>query len=161
MPFICEDREDPEGVPTFYNVVAAVGYGCYNLVEDVKTVQFFLKRIYMNKDLKKRKPWGEMTVDGKVGPVTRAWIIQFQLFCNSEGGNTMVDGIVDTTSNDFSNWTSSISKTTYTIRDLNNVMRSVDGEIYKNLTTHPEVPQDMRLIFQQAQSLSFGKPLPS
>src|SRR6185369_2802559 len=123
MPFICEDRENPTEVSTFYDVTASVGYGSFNLTDDVKTVQFFLKRIYSNKDLKRRKPWGEMAVDGKVGPITRAWITQFQIFCNSEGGNTMVDGIVDSASmgNDTSNWQSSISRTTYTIRDLNNV----------------------------------------
>jgi hypothetical protein len=147
MAFIDLDSDDPVGNASFYNVTAAVGYGCKNLVEDVKVVQFFLKRLFSLEDLKERKPWGEMTVDGKVGPITRAWIIKVQTLSK----NVLIDGVVDKAGNEQnpSNWESSISHTKYVIRMINNHLRKRDTAVYKTLPTNPEVPSDVRVIFQQ------------
>lgn len=147
MAFIDLDSDDPVGNASFYNVNGAVGYGGKNLVEDVKVVQFFLKRLYSLEDMKQHKPWGEMVVDGKVGPITRAWIMRTQQL--SKG--VMVDGVVDKAGNEQnpSNWESSISHTKYVIRMINNHLRKRDTAVYKTLPTNPVVPSDMQTIFQQ------------
>jgi hypothetical protein len=152
MAFIDIDGSDPVNHASFYNVGEAIGYGCKNLAEDVKVVQFFLKRIYLIKDLRNLKPWGEMAVDGKVGPITRAWIMKYQIDCRNNGANTMVDGIVNTAGNSAGNYTASISNTIYTIRMLNIMLRKLDTIVYKTLTTNQEVPLDMRLIFSKIQA---------
>lgn len=154
MAFIDYDSDDPVGHASFYNVTQAVGYGCPNMLEDVKVVQFFLKRLFSLEGLKKDKPWGEMTIDGKVGPITRAWIIKTQILCREGGTNVLVDGIVDKAGNpnNASNWESSISHTKYVIRMINNTLRKRDTVVYKTLTSNPEVPPDMRVIFLQIQA---------
>jgi hypothetical protein len=128
--------------------------------EDVKVVQFFLTRLFSLPGFATRKPWGEMTIDGKVGPITSAWITRSQMVCRQDGVNVMVDGIVDKAWNAASNRTSSISRTEYHIRMLNNVLRKMDGPVYKTLSTNPEVPDDVRDIFLQIQSqgppMNFG-----
>jgi len=152
MAFIDVDSEDSVINPTFYNVTAAVGYGCRNMAEDVKIVQFFLKRFYMIPEVMASKPWGAMTVDGKVGPITRAWILKYQIDCQNHGTNTMIDGIVNTAGNDAGNYTASISQTVYTIKMLNIMLRKLDTVVYKTLTINQEVPLDMRLIFIKLQA---------
>lgn len=149
MAFIDKDLEAGNAFPTFYNVSQAVGYGGQNWLEDVKIVQFFLKRLYTLPKYKPFKPTGEMTVDGKVGPITRAWIKKFQADCLSHGIATAVDGIVNKAGNASGNYVSSISKSFYTIRVLNNMMRINDTQVYKTLPTNPEVPPDVRIIFIQ------------
>ncbi len=156
MAFIDLDSDDPAGNASFYNVNSAVGYGGSNMVEDVKVVQFFLKRVYALEGMK--KPWGEMSVDGKVGPITRAWIMKAQM----DSKNALVDGIVDKAGNESnpSNWESSISHTKYVIRMLNNTLRKRDTAVYKTLSSNPVVPPDMRMIFQQINAagppMNFG-----
>jgi len=137
---------------TFYNVSEAVGTGGKNWEEDVKIVQFFLQRIYTRPKYQKLKPWGEMKVDGKCGPITRAWITKFQSDARNHGLPLVVDGIVNKAGHATGNFISSVSKTYYSIRIINNMMYLHDQEVYKNLTTHPDVPQDVRLIFLQIQS---------
>lgn len=159
MAFIDIDSVEPSG-PTFYNVNSAVGYGGKNMIEDVKVVQFFMKRFYtVMTDL--AKPWGEMVADGKCGPITRAWITRLQLDLRKLGAQCAVDGLIDKAGNAGGNRTASISHTDYAIRFLNNGLRHEDSEVYKNLTTHPVVPADLKLIFLQIQAegppMSFGK----
>lgn len=161
MAFIDQDSENPGG-PTFYNVFSAVGYGCPNMEEDVKVVQFFLQRMFSIPEFAGKKPWGNMTVDGKVGPVTRAWIIKSQLVANMDGNNVMVDGVVDKAGNEQNpdNRVSSMSHTDYHIRMLNNLLRKRDTPVYKTLASNPIVPADVRLIFQQINAagppMNFG-----
>lgn len=162
MAFIDFDSDDPVGNASFYNVNGAVGYGGVNMIEDVKVVQFFLKRLYSLPHMQKNKPWGEMTVDGKVGQITRAWILRTQIIARQDGLNVAVDGLVDKAgnANNPSNWESSISHTNYVIRMINNTLRKKDTAFYKTLPTNPEVPGDMRLIFQQIHAagppMNFG-----
>lgn len=147
MAFIDSDSDNPAGNASFYNVNAAVGYGCENIIEDVKVVQFFLKRCFEATDLKSEKPWGEMVIDGKVGPVTRAWIVKIQQLSK----NVFVDGIVDKAGNENNpgNWKTSVSHTVCIIRYLNNQLRRHDTAVYKTLTKNSIVPSGMRRIFQQ------------
>ena len=154
MAFIDQDSEDPAGNATFYNVNEAVGWGGKNWEEDVKIVQFFLKRVYTTERYKPRKPWGDMVPDGKCGPITRAWITKFQQDLRAFGSSCLVDGVVDKAGNptNSDNWTASISKTHYTIRFLNNVLRKLDTYMYKTLASNPEVPGDLRNIFSQIQA---------
>lgn len=149
MAFIDIDSVNPTG-PTFYNVNEAVGYGLKNMIEDVKIVQFFLQRYFLSLNVK--KPWGEMVADGKCGPITRSWITYAQLDMRKAGRDVMVDGLVDKAGNAAGNRVSSMSRTDYTIRILNNALRHADTDVYKNLTTHPVVPSDLKLIFLQIQA---------
>ncbi|HVE58268.1 MAG TPA: hypothetical protein VNB22_15650 [Pyrinomonadaceae bacterium] len=156
MAFIDIDSVDGK---TFYNVFAAVGYGGRNMLEDVKVVQFFMQRFYVVFD-DLTKPAGEMVPDGKCGPITRAWITKLQIDLRKLGAKCAVDGVIDKAGNADGNRRSSISHTDYAIRFLNNGLRREDAEVYKNLTTHPVVPADLKLIFLQIQAegppMSFG-----
>jgi hypothetical protein len=148
MAFVDLDHDDPVKFSSFYNVNGAVGYGGSNLMEDVKVVQFFLSRFYtVMTDFK--KPWGTMTPDGKVGPITRAWITKFQIDARNNNANVMVDGLIDKAGNEnnASNWDTSISHTNYAIRILNSNLLKNDTEVYKMLDSHPIVPPDIKMIF--------------
>ena len=153
MAFVDTDSEHPD-VPTFYNINSAVGFGCPNIEEDVKVVQFFLQRFFTLRPFAGEKPAGSMSVDGKVGPITRTWIHKFQAVCRRSKQNVLVDGIIDKAGNpeNPNNLTSSISRTENTIRALNAVLRHEDKEVYKTLTTNPVVPPDVRMIFLQIAS---------
>ena len=76
----------------------------------------------------------------------------FQADSRNHGIAALVDGVVDKAGNAESNYKSSISKTYYTIRVLNNMMFLNDTAVYKTLPTNPEVPPDVRMIFMQMQS---------
>src|SRR5690349_1572775 len=117
MAFIDNDIQDAESA-SFYNLTAAVGYGCPNLIEDVKVIQFFLQRIFAMPSCAPHKPPGKMSIDGKVGPVTRTWIKKAQVVARMSHANVLIDGIVDKAGNaaNPSNSRSSISHTYYTIR---------------------------------------------
>ena len=158
MAFVDLDHDDPVKFSSFYNVFGAVGFGGMNLVEDVKVIQFFLKRIF-TAVIPDAKPWGEMTVDGKVGPITRAWITKFQIEARKSNANVLIDGLIDKAgnANNASNWETSISRTKYSIRVLNTNLLVKDSEVYKNLETHPSVPQDVRNIFMQIHAV--GPPM--
>lgn len=151
MAFIDEDSEDPAGNARFYNVTKAVGYGCPNEKEDAMMVQFFLKRIYQTKEMKALTPKGAMTVDGKVGPITRNWILKFQLDMRNGGYACYADGVMDKAGNETNadNFVASLSRTKYTIRLLNNGLRKLDSEMYKTLPVNPEVPPELRAAFVQ------------
>ena len=151
MAFIDLDSEDPQGNPSFYNVNSGVGYGQKNLEEDVKVVQFFLKRVYSVPSMLDKKPFGEMVVDGKVGPITRNWIVKTQMMIKEKGTAVLIDGVIDKAGNPVNgdNLKSSISQTSYTIRLINNFLRKRDTALYKTLPSNPEVPGDVRVIFQQ------------
>ena len=151
MAFIDQDSEDPVANPTFYNVNSGVGYGQKNMEEDVKVVQFFLKRLYSVPSMQAKKPFGEMAVDGKVGPITRNWIVKTQLIIQQKGTAVLVDGVIDKAANPVNgdNLKSSISHTNYTIRLINNFLRRNDAAVYKTLPSNSEVPADVRAIFQQ------------
>jgi hypothetical protein len=151
MAFIDIDSVDAANTATFYNVSEGVGYGGKNMIEDVKVVQFFMQRFYVAfNDF--TKPQGEMVPDGKCGPITRAWITKVQIDLRKLGANCAVDGLINKAGNAGGNRTASISHTNYTIRFLNNALRREDLEVYKNLTTHPVVPADLKLIFLQIQA---------
>ncbi|MGH3146614.1 MAG: hypothetical protein ACRDTR_12515, partial [Rubrobacter sp.] len=86
MPYIDSLSEHPD-LPMFYNVTYAVGSAGYNVIEDVELVQFFLQQIYRNpaKAGLPPSPKGAMKVDGSCGPVTRNWIVKYQLDVANKG----------------------------------------------------------------------------
>jgi hypothetical protein len=153
MAFIDRDIENPEDAP-FYNVNFAVGKNCPNYREDVLLVQFFLKRIYMIDGMTGLKPKGNMTVDGKCGPVTQNWIRKFQIDMMNRGLKCYPDGLVNKAGNTTGNKVGSLSHTFYTIRLMNNGMRTGDRQLYKSLAVNPEVPDELRAMFAQMQSQS-------
>ena len=154
MAFIDRDLEDPVRGYPFYNVNFAVGKNCPNYREDVLLVQFFLKRIYKSSMMQSQTPKGEMKVDGKCGPVTCNWILKFQIDMMNFGLKCYPDGVVNKAGNSKSNNVSSLSKTQYTIRMLNNGLRDLEPGLYKTLAVNPEVPAELRMLFVQMQSQS-------
>lgn len=149
MAYIDEDSEDSEKNADFYNVSKAVGMGCPNWSEDVMMVQFFLQQIYLDADWKSHSPKGAMRVDGVCGPITRNWIAKFQIDARNSGSNIHVDGIVNNASNLENNQQASITKTTYTIRAMNNFLRKGNKPLYSTLPVNPVVPPLLRLAFLQ------------
>lgn len=124
MGFI--DSSPESDTTVFYNVVHAVGKNCPNLRDDVKLVQYLLK-IYYEKAGAESRPNGTMTVDGVCGPITRNWILKFQLDCNYEyPGEILVDGRVDRIRN--KSLKGSISKTFYTLSFLNSSAANYNPE---------------------------------
>jgi hypothetical protein len=150
MAFIDRQNDNDSTEPTFYNLNEAVGVGCKNQDEDVRLVQFFLKRIYLNEAMRARTPKGEMKVDGKCGAITRNWILKFQLDLRNAGRNVFPDGVVNRAQNGAVN--SSLSRTVYVIRYLNTAMRKFEPLIYRTLPVHPDVPPELRLAFLQMQA---------
>ena len=127
MGFIDSSPEAETSV--FYNVVHAVGKNCPNLSDDVKLVQYLLK-IYYEAVSVDFRPQGNMTVDGVCGPVTRNWILKFQLDCSYEHpGEILVDGRVDRIRNQ--SLYGSISKTIYTLSFLNSSAAHYNPEGWK------------------------------
>jgi hypothetical protein len=139
-----ETTTDPR-LPYFYNLSRAVGNGCHNWEEDTMVVQFFLQRMYGTGKLGPA-PKGTMKVDGIFGPITRNWILKFQLdAANGPNVNIYADGIVNTAPD--GRLDSIYSKTRYTIIYLNAGVRKNEPFLYNNLGTHPEVPAKLRMGF--------------
>lgn len=154
MAFIDTDLEDPTGNFPFYNVTKAVGKDCPNEKEDVLLVQFFLKRIYMSSMMKAQTPNGSLVVNGKCDEVTCNWILKFQIDMKNGGLDCYPDGVVSKAGNLKSNWNTSVGETNYTIRLLNNGLRTLDPVLYQSLAVSPEVPFELRTLFRQMQSQS-------
>jgi len=92
-----------------------------------------------------------MVVDGKVGPVTSAWITKFQHDSTKTGFGLVADGVVtNAPANDHHRKRASLASRC-TIRRLNDIMSTADAEVYQALSTHPDVPSDVRRIFSQVQ----------
>jgi peptidoglycan hydrolase-like protein with peptidoglycan-binding domain len=87
-----------------YNVEQAVGLNSPNANTDVKLVQYMLSQLY-----------GNIAVDGFIGPVTIAAIRKFQEDAKKGGANVLVDSRIDRAFGQVS----SVSKTTYAILLLN------------------------------------------
>lgn len=115
MPFI--DTCKSALIPTFYNVVHAVGSHCPNKMDDVKLVQLMLQIIY-------QPSADDLYVDGYCGPKTKKWIRKFQMDLLRSGTPTLVDERVDRARNHGA--VGSISRTRYTIISLNEIVKTMD-----------------------------------
>lgn len=138
-----ETTKDPR-LPYFYNLSRAVGNGCLNWEEDTMVVQFFLQRMYRTGKLGPA-PKGNLKVDGIFGPITRNWILKFQLDSKNIGANIFPDGVVSTAID--GNLDASFTKTRYTIIYLNAGVKKNEPFLFNNLGTHPEVPPKLRMGF--------------
>ncbi|MDQ6785462.1 MAG: peptidoglycan-binding protein [Acidobacteriota bacterium] len=123
-------------LPWFYNLVHAVGKDCPNQSNDVKLVQYMLKRLYdigiTQTGIARvwQRPKGNLTVDGWCGDATRNWILKFQLDVRQSGYSVLADRRVDR-ARGHSN--GSISNTTYTIIWLNYLLMYNDTDDYANI----------------------------
>jgi len=130
MGFI-DNSNDPT-LPTFYNVVRAVGKQCPNVSDDVKLVQYLLVAFYdraLASSPVYTRPKGQMTVDGICGPVTLNWILKFQLDVNTRYSGTLAaDNRVDRVRN--KNLTGSFTKTAYTLAVLNKFVKQVNPSAF-------------------------------
>jgi len=93
----------------FYNTDGCVGPPAlkartfsftFNREDDIMLVQFFLKKIAANPQVFSRpffppKEHSVMTVDGKHGPITQAWIEKWQVHLHNIGRPVHRDGLVD------------------------------------------------------------------
>jgi hypothetical protein len=127
--------------PYIYNVSFAVGYGRYNVRDDVLLIQYFLKKIWAR--LERKPPIGVMEVDGLMGPTTDRWIRNFQ------SGGTMVtpdstvmyqDGIVNRAvgAQEISG-----SEMNYTIVMLNYNFGKKYPELFYILPAAPDLPPEL------------------
>ena len=111
-------RDGSRGCPFVYNVTMAVGKNCPNRRDDVKLVQFFLKRIYGNPANEARRPPAQLKpleIDGFCGPTTMGWITFYQFDVARDGRAITTDDRIDRARSAVS----SISRTGYTINWLN------------------------------------------
>src|SRR5579883_3181062 len=113
MPFL--DISSDSRLPSFYNVISAVGTQCPNQPNEVKLVQMMLQIIY-------DAPAGELKPDGMCGPKTQKWIRQFQSDMRRSGTPTSTDGRIDRARNQ--QGFGSISQTRYCIISLNEVAQA-------------------------------------
>jgi len=123
-------------LPWFYNVVHAVGQNSPNLRDDVRLVQYMLKRIYIigmaidtgDSIQTFSTPKGNMVVDGVCGPVTLNWILKFQLDIRKTGNSILPDKRADRARGNKIG--GSISHTIYTIIWLNYLLMYNDTQDY-------------------------------
>lgn len=107
-------------LPFFYNVEQAVGNNSPNATNDVRLVQYLLAGYYGP---------GSLEVDGWIGPITIGWIKRFQQEVSRKGNNVLGDGRVDRAFG----YTSSVSKTVYTIILLNAFCKAKNPAAYNRL----------------------------
>ncbi len=134
---------DPNTPKPFYNVTMAVGTNASNRRDDVLLVQYMLKRVYEKPTYTRGRlstQQGQMIVDGLCGPTTIRWIGQFQLDIQRFGANVLVDRRIDRALGG----SGSISGTEYTIHLLNDAFRKHYPDIYQQMTTHSDVPVEVR-----------------
>jgi hypothetical protein len=120
MPFI--DTRDGDASPGMYNVISAVGQDCPNKRDEVRLVQTLLKLFYQSSGF--AAPKGQMVVDGLCGPITKNWILKFQLDIRHWGNAVMADKRVDRIRDHQD--IGSISHTMYTLVALNRAVQSID-----------------------------------
>lgn len=104
-----------------YNVEQAVGLNAANANGDVKLVQYMLNHLY-----------GNVAVDGFIGPATIAAIRKFQEDAKKGGANVLVDSRIDRAFGQVS----SVSKTTYAILLMNFALAKKNPAAFAALPQH-------------------------
>lgn len=121
-----------EGADFYWNISAAVGWGCKNRQSDVMLVQYLLTRAY---GIYSSPPFKTpIVIDGIFGPQTYKWIRAFQ----SGNGWLGIDGKVDAV--DGTRETSTISRKGYTIHWLNVDMQINYPHLYNDITIDKKLP---------------------
>ncbi len=141
-----KDTLEFEELPIFYNVNMAVGDNAPNMKEDVMLVQFFLQEVYKGRtsfDPPEAPPKGAMKVDGICGPITKNWLLKFQLDIRNRGRSVYADKRADKVKG----VVSSISQTIYTLIFLNAGVKKVRPD-FENLESAPDVPNELRPAFR-------------
>jgi hypothetical protein len=129
--------------PYIYNVSFAVGYGRYNVRDDVLLVQYFLKKIWDKHRTKAQPPAGTMAVDGWMGPTTDRWIRNFQSGATMKIPDPSVmfqDGIVNRA---VAAQSVAGSDKSYTIVMLNYNFQVKYPELYPMLPAAPDLPPEL------------------
>lgn len=128
MAFI-ESTTD-QRIPVIYNVTHAVGADAPNKSDDVQLVQALLLMVYTNQS-GVRMPQGNLTVDGFCGPITKNWILKFQLDLRGAGLSVVADRRVDRVRD--KKLTGSLTNSVYTLIWLNYYARAFDPMGYADL----------------------------
>jgi hypothetical protein len=129
MPFI--DTCDSDVTPEFYNLIHAVGKDCPNKHDDVKAVQLMLQMFYQGAGL--TAPKGQMVPDGICGPITKNWILKFQLDMRAGAVMVAADQRIDRVRNHQS--VGAITHTKYGLLALNEGAATVNPGSWSNLST--------------------------
>jgi len=129
MPFI--DTCDSAVTPEFYNVVHAVGKNCPNKHNDVKLVQLMLQMFYMGAGL--TQPKGNMVADGICGPITKNWILKFQLDMRARAVFLTADQRIDRVRNHQS--IGAISHTKYGLVALNEAAATANPDGWATISS--------------------------
>jgi hypothetical protein len=126
----------------FFNVDQAVGSSASNRRDDVLLVQYLLLKIYNHPSTRSSRPKGEMKTDGAFGPISRNWILKFQLDVGAAmgPGNIVFDARVDPAKG----LESTISKTPYTVLHLSRAFERRYPEFYEQPARDPELPVELR-----------------
>ena len=103
-----------------------MGKGGVNANSDVKLVQYLIRHIYGAQA-------AGVAVDGYIGPVTVSWIERYQKDARARGVNVLVDARIDRALCSNGNEVSSVSKTYYTILDMNRQLKKVNANAYASL----------------------------
>jgi hypothetical protein len=129
-------------LPVFYNLTMPVGVRAPNRRDDVLLVQYFLLEIYKNPAAHTPpliRPKGNLVVDGKFGPITRNWILKFQLDVRDRGKSVYPDSRVDRARGA----ESSITHTVYTIIHMNASFKKLRPDDFEHLEAAPDVPPEL------------------
>ena len=153
MPFVAPffANGGATAMTKFYNVTDAVGAGTPNRKLDVMLVQYFLKRIYEHPEYAPAMPQGKMVVDGVCGPITKNWILKFQLDANEEFGGVALDRRVDRARGGAAGQKKgTISGTFYTVLFMNDAFNDRYPQEFNNPQAMKDAPAELRLALQSS-----------
>lgn len=115
--------------PFLFNVVRAVGKNCPNLEDDVKLIHYFLIKFYDNSPTffpNVTRPNGVIDFNsGAYSAATENWITKCQIDLRFNGMGGALDKRIDRIINK-DNSTGSLSKSIYTLSDLNFLLQRFD-----------------------------------
>ena len=136
-----------------YNIGKSVGATGINIPVDVKLVQALLRLIYHEIGALVPPPAfadrGPIAVDGLVGPMTRAYILDFKNFMRTHGQPTIADGKIDPFIVPQSGVLTPHSHQKYVMVQLNDSAsvqseKAGKGELFTGLPQRQDIPVDLR-----------------
>lgn len=123
----------------YYNVNFAVGANAPNKRDDVRLVQWLLRRVYADHAALAPPDPTPLAVDGWIGPKTVRWIKAFQADVRAAGRVCAYDGRVDSARKA----AGAVSKLPYTILWLNAVLADANPAVYANPASDPDAPPEL------------------
>lgn len=154
MPF--DQALESTTLPHIWNVSRAVGKNSPNDRLDVLLVQYLLMKVYEDVQHDGRiRPKGNLTLDGVCGPITKNWILKFQLDINQDvPGLVSTDGRIDRAHGLATSQPGPFSpdpehipgRMIYTIVALNRVMHDDFPELHDDPMSATDMPMELKLV---------------